>query len=260
MASVLTVEDSCDTQFVIRKNFESQHRVLSAYDLSTAKRILKTESIDLIVLDLSLPDGEGESLLKELSNSESLTQIPIIILSGRTDVETRVQCLKQGADDFVAKPFEVKDLLARVESVLRRGPMRHIAEKFAIADVVFDLTQQKASLNKENKMQDLELTPIEFKIIHLLSQKMNTEIPRSDLKEKVWGTTNISLRNIDTHICKLRKKMNLAKLDILNKRGKGYGLQIIDDSLGKEKAVEKISNSEQVPTLAYSKLSKKVNI
>jgi len=240
----------------------SDYESLLAYNLESAKEILKSKEVDLILLDLGLPDGEGISLVQDLCIEKSLTRIPIIVLSGHSDIETKVNCLKQGADDFISKPFDKNDLLARIDSVLRRGPLRQNRYRFSVSNVVFDLEKQIAIIKSENENINLELTPIEFKIMHILSKNIGVEVAREALKDQVWGDTFISARNIDTHICKLRKKMSKAHFEISNKRGKGYYLIIhdkIDNKIDETHDVkeqvqiyQKPLNTEDLPILSGS--------
>ena len=225
MASILTIEDNIETQLILKRALEDKHNVIVAYDLESAKHIIKDKNIDLIMLDLMLPDGQGLSLFNELC-VEGVSKIPVIILSSLSDMKTKVNGLELGADDYINKPFEQRELLARIDSVLRRGPTRQSDSVIVVADVSIDLNKQMATQKDQKGTTDLELTPIELKILTVLSKQMNQDLSRDYLKDAVWGKTFISRRNVDTHICKLRKKLEATRLDITNKRGKGYHIVI----------------------------------
>jgi DNA-binding response OmpR family regulator len=254
MANILTIEDSVETQLILKRLLEDHHQVHACYDLSSARQYLRQHPVNLILLDLMLPDGPGLNIFQEFGTNPSLPQTPIIVLSSVNDLKTRVTSLKSGADDYVMKPFEKQELLARIESVLRRGPTRHSESIITLANVVVDLTKQTAHHKDHNQtMVDLGLTPIELKILVSLIRQYGNEISRDQLKETVWEKTYISKRNVDTHICKLRKKLENTELDIMNKRGKGYYLVSSARDIETVELAPQTENTTELPAFGINK-------
>lgn len=224
MATILIIEDNIETQVLLQRTLSPQHKLVVSYNLMDALKFATDQSIDLVLLDLILPDGNGMTFLKSLCQQDKIPKIPVIILSGIHDLKSRVEALNAGADDFIIKPFDKEDILARLSSVLRRGPARHSLEYLNIGNLVLDLVQQSATAKINNSDFQLNLTPIEFKILVTFCNHLGKEFSREQLKQLIWKDTYISLRNIDTHICNLRKKLEPARMDIQNKRSKGYFL------------------------------------
>ncbi len=253
MAAILTIEDNVETQYLLKQSLEGTHEVYVAYTLESAKEILQKHPIDLIVLDLMLPDGEGISLLKEISTSHSavpIARIPIIILSSINDTDTIVNGLQLGADDYISKPFIGVELSARIDSVLRRGPVRHKETHQFIGDISVDIEKQSASVMSKGVPVDLCLTPIELKILVNLSRNFGVAMSREVLQDSIWGKTYTSKRNIDSHVCNLRRKLEISEIDVSNKRGEGYYLVKSKDgksSTSPSVQPEKKSSSEELP-------------
>ena len=226
MTTILIIEDNVEVQLLLKKYLENS-RLIVCYSLAEASNYLSSDEVDLVILDLLLPDGNGLSFLSRLCADNNIPKFPVIVISGKNDIESQISCLNSGADDFISKPFNKEDLLARVNSVLRRGPLRHSLEKLTIGNLALNVVQQTAKVFLNNKYLDLSLTPIEFKLLLNFCNHIDTPFSRQDLKEIFWSETYISSRNIDTHICNLRKKLILTSLDIINKRTRGYYLKIV---------------------------------
>ncbi len=263
MTTILTIEDNIETQLLLKKALEPKYNVKIFYNLATAREYLKSNQVDLILLDLMLPDGMGLNLFKDFGADKPAARTPIIILSSLTDVKTKIIGLESGADDYILKPFDHQELIARIESVLRRGPTRHTESTITFADIVVDLANQSACYKKHDKVNDLSLTPIEFKILLSLTRQFGTQIPRDTLKDIVWGDIFVSKRNVDTHICKLRKKLEDTTINILNKRGKGYfvttsnsndssGSDSVDNSVNSDLMANKETENE-LPAFGINK-------
>lgn len=225
METILIIDDNIETQILLRSILK-QYKLLMAYNLREAEAYFLKEKIDLILLDLCLPDGSGMNFLAQLCPEPNVPRTPVIIVSGINDIHSRVEGLNSGADDFITKPFDSEDVLARINSVLRRGPARHSLEFLNIGNLVLDLIEHQAKANIDGELKDLNLTPIEFKILLNFSNHLGQEFSREQLKQIIWKDTFISLRNVDTHICNLRKKLEVTNIDIQNKRTRGYYLNI----------------------------------
>lgn len=222
MAHLLTIEDSVETQFFLKRSLEGPHEVTFCYDINSGKKALNLYQYDLVILDLMLPDGYGLDFLQKMRSDKVGTQMPVLILSAVRDLDTKVKSLKTGADDYLTKPFEGPELAARVESILRRGPARHSEDLMSFHSLVIDMSRQSAFQKNGTGFQDLGLTPIELRILVALIRNYGGAIPRDDLRSTVWSNNHLTGRNVDTHISKLRKKLSLSNFEIINKRGLGY--------------------------------------
>jgi DNA-binding response OmpR family regulator len=176
---------------------------------------------DLVVLDIMLPKKSGLDVLKEL-RAEGNT-VPVILLTAKSQELDKVLGLKLGADDYVTKPFSIRELLARVRAVLRRteGKAKRLA-KYAFADVELDFEAYKATKGGEA----LDLSPREFELLRYLIERKGDTVTRDQLLEDVWGYESYpSTRTVDTHIAKLRAKIGDSGSEprwILTIHGMGY--------------------------------------
>ena len=156
---------------------------------------------DLIILDIMLPTRDGWSILKELRSSGRTT--PVLFLSAKDNTEDRVRGLELGADDYIVKPFAFSELLARVRSVLRRGPGRQ-PEVLRVADLEVDLARRRAVRNG----QRLELSPKEFSLLALFVRRVGEVLSRTVIAEQIWDMNFDSDTNVvDVHVRRLRAKL-----------------------------------------------------
>lgn len=224
MDLILAVEDNIETQLMLRRALEPHYQVVSCYTLEAARTFLDNNKVALVILDLFLPDGLGISLLSKAKGSHNSQRTPTIILSASTEITSKLEGLASGADDYVTKPFNNLELLARIEAVLRRGPARVEKSQLSIENLLIDYDTQSAKVLKGGEPHELELTPTEFKILTCLVKHYGTYLNRQELIGQIWGKTFITYRNVDTHVCKLRHKLKYFEMDILNKRNLGYTL------------------------------------
>ena len=173
--------------------------VLTAMTVKEAILTAKEETPDLIVLDVMLPDGDGFSLMQQL---RTFTNVPIIFLTAKDEAADKLSGLGLGADDYIVKPFEVEELIARVESVLRR------AGKGGAKLQAFDVIMDTARSVKQNGL-DVALTPREFDLLEQLMRNRGAALYRDVLFNRVWGgEMDSDTRTLDLHIQRLRKKLN----------------------------------------------------
>ncbi len=198
--------------------------------LKAEKELIQKENWDAILLDRALPDGDGLEICAKLKRFNLDAKFPIIVLTAHSELEEKIKGLSAGADDYIIKPFEPRELIARIEAILRR--MQSSGSKFqsmiTLANIVIDLETHTASAKVgPQETVPLDLTPIEFKILLTLIKNYDTqeEVSRTSLVNTVWDKVNLSERNIDTHICHLRKKIARGNLQIKNRRNKGYYLK-----------------------------------
>ncbi|HRH40904.1 MAG TPA: response regulator transcription factor [Pyrinomonadaceae bacterium] len=204
MAHILVIEDEPSVAIALRDSLESEgHSVKVVSDGSAGFQTASSESFDLILLDLMLPKMSGLEICQRLRANEIET--PIIMLTARGASSDAAFGLKLGADDYIPKPFDVGELLARIEAVLRRSN-RHQTEKqlFTIGNVQLDLRRLKATRDGE----PLDLSPREFEILQLLIAHTGETVTREQLLHHIWGEhASLYTRTIDAHITRLRQKI-----------------------------------------------------
>jgi two-component system, OmpR family, phosphate regulon response regulator PhoB len=218
--SVLVIEDEADVLDLVRYHLgKAGFRVLLAHDGASGLAKARSEKPDAIVLDLMLPGMCGEDVCRELKRSGDTASIPVIMLTAKAQPEERVAGLELGADDYVAKPFSPRELVLRVEGVLRRLRTPALGEKLSLGPFELDRGTFEVRLEGEK----LDLTAIEFKLIAALMDKRGAPISRTDLLRDVWGYRNpIDSRTVDTHMRRLRAKLGPFADCLQTMRGEGY--------------------------------------
>jgi len=185
-------------------------------------RFLAREKPSLIILDLMLPGTDGLEVCRHLRRSEDLAGIPIIMLTARGDESDKIVGLELGADDYVTKPFSVKELIARIHAVLRRPGGGEAARRIVIGALTIDLDKFEVAADGTK----VDLTATEFKILQLLASRQGRVFTRDQILDFLWGTEKAVIdRTIDVHIRNLREKLGEAGSLIKNIRGVGYKLE-----------------------------------
>ena len=202
---ILVVDDDKQIVRLVQSYLEQAgYAVLTAYDGAAALRTIRTERPDLVVLDLMLPDQDGWSITRIVRADASQANLPIIMLTARVEDTDKIVGLEIGADDYVAKPFNPHELVARVRAVLRRG-------SGAAPPRVLDLGALRLDLDRHTVTRDsqsLDVTPTEFDLLKVLMEYPGHAFTRAELIEKSLGYTYDGLdRGIDSHIKNLRKKI-----------------------------------------------------
>ena len=204
MSRVLIVEDDPAILSGLADNlrFES-HDVLTATDGETGYRLTREQHPDVVVLDLMLPRMSGYEVCRKL-RAEGV-QTPIVMLTARGEEADRVLGLDLGADDYLTKPFSIRELLARIRAVLRRAhPLKTLPDELRFADVVVDFRKFEAKKGGRT----LELTRKEYGMLRLLAARAGDVVTRDDLLNEVWGyESSPTTRTIDTHVASLRAKL-----------------------------------------------------
>ncbi len=219
---ILIVEDEKKAAAYLQKGLTEQGFVVDvSADGEEGLQLAHTVEYDLIILDVMMPLRDGWSVLQELRNSGKPT--PVLFLTARDSVEDRVKGLELGADDYLVKPFAFVELLARIRSILRRGPARQL-EQLSVADLTLDPIRHKAFRNG----QRLDLSPKEFALLALFLQRPTEVLSRTLIAEQVWDVHFDSDTNIvDVAVRRLRQKIDdpFPKKLLHTVRGVGYVLE-----------------------------------
>jgi two-component system alkaline phosphatase synthesis response regulator PhoP len=226
MAKILVVDDELDIANLLSYNLEKEgFKTVKAYDGEAALKMVKTQKPDLVILDLMLPKINGLDVCRSLRRNMETANLPIIMLTAKADEVDKIIGLENGADDYITKPFSIKELIARVRSILRR---LHDLEK-TIGQEEFqykELAINYASCLVKISGKQVTLSPTELKLLFFFSRNPGRVYSRSQILDHVWGDdTFITDRAIDVHIGRLRSQIE-KDMDnpryILTVRGFGY--------------------------------------
>ena len=226
-AKILLVEDSQDSQMLVNRALGTEFFVKIVSTLEKARHMVDAENFDLLLIDIGLPDGLGYELCSYLQNNYSKRTIPIILLSGRSEMSDKLLGFEYGADDYIVKPFEPAELFARVKSKLDKAAMHKARnEVYSDQNLSVEPDSLKAFLISGGQKEDLNLTPIEFKILLLLMKNPGRSFTREDLIQYVWpDSPNMAPRGVDTHISHIRRKLGDKSGLIHSSYGRGYAYQ-----------------------------------
>jgi len=218
--TVLVIEDEADVLELVRYHLtKAGFRVLEARDGKSGLSKARTAKPDAIILDLMLPEMRGEDVCRELKAGDATAAIPVIMLTAKAQPEERVAGLELGADDYVAKPFSPRELVLRVQAVLRRLRAPGFGDMLALGPFELDRGTFEVRLEGEK----LDLTAIEFKLVAALMEKRGAPLNRETLLRDVWGYRNpIDSRTVDTHMRRLRAKLGAFADCLETVRGEGY--------------------------------------
>lgn len=223
---VLIAEDEPPVVELLKYNLEkASFEVEIAYDGEEALFKLEQRVPDLLLLDRMLPKLSGMELCRKLRKSKSHKNLPIIMLTARSEESDRIQGLDSGADDYVTKPFSPVELVARIRAVLRRIRPALFEDVHQVGDIIIDRSQRKVY----RAGNPVHLGPKEFQLLDLLSQQPGRVFSRGQLLDQIWGTeVDVMGRTVDVHIVRLRKVLcqNGGKNPIRTVRSAGYALKI----------------------------------
>jgi two-component system phosphate regulon response regulator PhoB len=221
---VLIVEDEPDIRKTIDYNLSKESfKVVQAESIAEGEKALAANKIDVIILDLMLPDGSGLTLCRDIKSNATTKHIPVIILTAKTEEVDRIVGFELGADDYVTKPFSVRELILRVKAILKRGidspQQENDISDMEVGDLRLNLDAHQAFVRDE----EIALTALEFRLLkHLLDRRGRVQT-RDQLLEEVWGySSDVTTRTVDTHIKRLREKLLGAGDCIQTIRGVGY--------------------------------------
>lgn len=224
---ILIVEDDKTTlrliQHILEKN---QYIVLPAQYGSDAFEYIANKKIHGAILDLYLPDIDGIDILKKIRQHPILNNIPVLILTSNNDKLDTVLALEMGADDYITKPFNQRELVARLKASLRRSQQNSVAidSKILIGDIKIDLENRTV----KNEDTEIDLTFAEFELLSLLASNPGKVFTRDILLNKLWGESyTVETRIVDMHISSLRKKLKSCKHKSLIETVRGVGYRFI---------------------------------
>ena len=222
LQKILIIEDEPDIRKTLKYNLSKEgFDVICASSLSEGKDYLNDDTFSLILLDLMLPDGSGLDLCRELKSNTEKKLIPIIILTAKDDEVDKVVGFELGADDYVTKPFSVRELILRIKAVLKRGDIKsdNLEIQRQFGDLEIDVESHEVFVNKESVV----LTALEFKLLRQLVDRRGRVQSRDQLLSDVWGySAEVTTRTVDTHIKRLREKLGSMGKYVQTIRGVGY--------------------------------------
>jgi two-component system phosphate regulon response regulator PhoB len=226
-ASILVVEDEFAIQELIAVNLEhAGHTVRRATTTAQALELIQESLPDLVLLDWMLPDRPGVDLARRLRSDRRTREIPIIMVTARAQESDKVGGLESGADDYLTKPFSSRELLARIQAVLRRRAPEAAAEILELHGLALDPVSHRVTARGAS----VELTPTEFRLLRFFMAHPERVYTRQQLLDQVWGDhVFIDERTVDVHIRRLRKSLSPAGLDGLVETVHGTGYRFRDD-------------------------------
>ncbi len=227
--NILVIEDEPDIRKTLEYNISREgHKVLTAGSLYDAEKILQSQSPSLVLLDLMLPDGSGLDFCRKLKTNSKTESIPVIILTAKDDEVDKVVGFELGADDYVTKPFSVRELILRIKAVLKRGEVKKdiVEVERQFGDLKIDIESHEVYVDEKQ----IELTALEFKLLNQLVETRGRVQSRDQLLTEVWGySAEVTTRTVDTHIKRLRNKLGSMGKYVQTIRGVGYKFSRIPD-------------------------------
>lgn len=221
MARILVIEDEQDLQKVLDYNLrQAGHQVLAALRGLDGLQLAKEHRPDIVLLDLMLPDTPGTEICRALKRETATSGIPVLMLTAKGEEIDRVVGFELGADDYVVKPFSVRELLLRIDAILRRNRVEQVeAPGIEFGVLRIDREAHRVWVGED----EVELTALEFKLLVTLYERRNRVQTRTMLLDDVWGIeADITTRTVDTHVKRLREKLGSAGSYIATVRGVGY--------------------------------------
>ncbi len=222
---ILVVEDESDIRELLTYNMEAEgFEALGAANGEEAFHILRDESIQLVILDLMLPDVSGLEICRYIRRDSSLAHLPVIMLTAKGEEIDRIVGFELGADDYVTKPFNIREVLLRVKAVLARSKatVGLAGKALRRGALVIDPEQHEATVNG----RQILLTATEFRLLHHLAAHSGRVQNRDELLDVIWGEDKfVTPRTVDTYIRRLREKLGSAGDMIQTLRGVGYRFQ-----------------------------------
>ena len=227
IAKILIVEDEPDIRDTLSYNFEKEgFEVLSSPNGKSALKLLESNEPKIVILDLMLPDMSGLDICRQIKNDKKLSDTSIIMLTAKSEEVDRIVGFELGADDYVTKPFSIRELILRVKVLIKKHTTtEHKDTSISLGSIYMNLDAHVVKINKK----DIILTALEFKLLKHLLQRKGRVQTRDQLLGDVWGySSEVTTRTVDTHIKRLREKLGVVADYIQTIRGVGYKFTISD--------------------------------
>jgi two-component system phosphate regulon response regulator PhoB len=226
MKKVLIIEDEKDLAELLAFNLEKEgYAATCVHDGKLGLERAEADPPDLILLDLMLPGLLGTEICRALRKNQRTAHIPIIMITAKGDEIDRVVGFEVGADDYIVKPFSMREVALRIKAVMRRFESEAKSpaiESFSVGDIVIDTQRHTVT----SAGLEIDLTSTEFKLLHFLAEKSGRVQSREQLLQKVWGYNNSGdTRTVDTHVTRLRGKLGAPGDIIKTVRGFGYKIE-----------------------------------
>ncbi len=219
---VLLVEDEPDLNQTVAFNLDSEgYSVESAFNGKDALKLIEEKTPDLILLDLMLPDMSGLEICRILRSSKKTKNIPIMMVTAKGEEIDRIVGFELGADDYIVKPFSIREFMLRVAAMLKRSgdKINNDEEKIIFGSLEIDIAAHRVKL----KDKEVSLTAKEFSLLHYLVERIGRVSTRDALLDDVWGyNCEVTTRTVDTHVKRLRAKLSDVGNNIETVRGVGY--------------------------------------
>lgn len=219
---ILVVDDEPDVTDLVAYHLKAKgFHVETLNDATASIAKARGSNPDLIILDIMMPDLSGIQVCRILRADPKLAKVPIIFLTAKAEPHDRIEGLESGADDYLSKPFSPKELVLRVESILRRvaAPKEPVATKLRVGDIQLDSDTHRVTV----KGEALDLTATEFKLLRIMMERQGRVQTREHLLLNVWNySTEIETRTVDTHVRRLREKLGDEAGWVETIRGVGY--------------------------------------
>ena len=223
MINILVIEDDVSIREIINYNLSNKFSVLTADNAEEGIEICEEKKIDLILLDWMLPGMSGLSFLRTIKKKDLTSSIPVIFITAKHEEEDKLAGFTSGADDYLSKPFSHKELMVRVEAVLKRSYPSLYFDKVTYDNI--ELRVKSHKVYRDGKL--ISLSPKEYDILVLFMTNPKLVFSREQLLDKVWGLeSDIEIRTVDVHIRRLRKAINIGNCRqiIRTVRSTGYSL------------------------------------
>jgi two-component system phosphate regulon response regulator PhoB len=219
---VLLVEDEPDLNQTVAFNLDSEgYSVESAFNGKEALKLIEEKTPDLILLDLMLPDMSGLEICRILRSSKKTKNTPIMMVTAKGEEIDRIVGFELGADDYIVKPFSIREFMLRVAAMLKRSgdKINNDEEKIIFGSLEIDIAAHRVKL----KDKEVSLTAKEFSLLHYLVERIGRVSTRDALLDDVWGyNCEVTTRTVDTHVKRLRAKLSDVGNNIETVRGVGY--------------------------------------
>lgn len=223
---VLIIEDEKEIRdFLVGQLQEDGYECVGLEDGTNLMRTLEHFSPDVLLLDQMMPGKSGGDLIQEIRSNMRFSELPIMMVTGLVGESDKVKMLNTGADDYVTKPFSMKEVVARINALVRRSQAAHKGQQknISMLDLTIDLNMHKVY----HRGAEVALTLTEFKILSELLRQSGQVLTRDRLREKALGNLNVTDRTIDVHMASLRKKLTDMGDKIETVRGVGYRIAMI---------------------------------